>query len=142
MPTGENDLVLLRLPSGVARLRRGVLDAEALRAFTQGQCHALSLALNDLTGWPIELVVEKPRRHTNRVAWVHAVNRQPDGMLVDIEGAHSEPELLAGWGGARVTLLQTDPGTVLKLHRKNGGVEPDVESAATFAETLLSHLVV
>lgn len=143
MPIGENDLVILRLPHGVARLRRGVIDHETVRAFTRGQCHALSLAVNELTGWPIELVVEQPRRRRMRrteTDWVHAVNRCPDGTLLDIEGTHNETSLLAIWGGKEAVLVAVDPETVAGLHRNRTSVEPDVEAAMTFAHALLDGL--
>lgn len=143
MPIGENDLVILRLPHGVARLRQGVIDHETIRAFTRGQCHALSLAVNELTGWPIELVLERPRRRRMRnieTDWVHAVNRCPDGTLLDIEGVHNETSLLACWGGEEATLVAVDPETVADLHRSRASVEPDVESAMTFAHALLASL--
>lgn len=32
----------------------GVLDGDAHRVFESGQCHALALAIHELTGWPIK----------------------------------------------------------------------------------------
>jgi hypothetical protein len=32
----------------------GILDSTAIRAFKRGQCHALALAIHELTGWTIK----------------------------------------------------------------------------------------
>lgn len=38
------------------RMTAGVLDDDARRTFTKGQCHAMAIALNLRTGWPITYV--------------------------------------------------------------------------------------
>jgi hypothetical protein len=149
MPVGVDELTLLQLPARVARLTTGVIDDRARAAFTEGQCHALAIATHDRTGWGIELLIEaaptsrwrKRERYGIEDRWVHAVNRCPDGKLLDIHGRQSEDELLERWGGSdRVTLRPVDRETLLELHRHGSGVAPDLEGAGPFAETLLTNL--
>lgn len=52
--------------------------------FLKGQCHALALAVNEATGWPMVLVT---RHGTTRRAWrrrrVHVMCQHPTGYVVD-----------------------------------------------------------
>lgn len=60
--------------------------------FEYGQCHALALALNAKTGWPIVGLYSPKLGDTN-----HYLVRRPDGQLVDVRGVRSEAEVLQQW---------------------------------------------
>jgi hypothetical protein len=59
--------------------------------FEMGYCHALALALNEATGWPIVGV-------WSQGDCTHFVVQRPDCMLVDVRGVRSEEEVLESWG--------------------------------------------
>lgn len=91
----------------------GVLDEAAVRAFTQGQCHAFAYALHQDTGWDIVAMYEVGDGYGDAATPIsddheapsnvlygdvsHFACRRPDGLLVDIEGVHTVAEFYASW---------------------------------------------
>lgn len=81
----------------------GRIDDSATFAYTRGQCHALTLALIEATGWEAAIVCEseclsdrgvecdEEFADTNLCGCQlhHTVAVRPDGLLVDITGVHS-----------------------------------------------------
>lgn len=72
-------------------IRPGVIDGNAARAFRNGQCHSLALALNHATGWPVNLGLLDTLGPLDRVqdadvaaTYTHATVQAPDGRLLDI----------------------------------------------------------
>lgn len=125
-----------------------MIDDVTRRAYTNGQCHALSIAVQERTGWPIRLIVpvatlgtEDPQHLLRRVrkSWLHAANLMPDGRLLDITGSSTQEELLSAWG-IGLALFDPPENFTETLHVDHSGVEPDMEVAHHYAElTLLRH---
>jgi hypothetical protein len=108
MPT-----VRLQGPSNIVFvLEEGTLDDRALLVFTGGQCHALALALQRRTGWPLVAVDE-----TTGVC-VHICVRRPDGLLLDVTGAHTVEELITARGG---TVRDVDYAAIEELEHNTAG---------------------
>lgn len=86
-----------------ANLTPGVLGGYALRAFKYGACGALAIAIHDATGWPIVAITDHHNVFEDGTAGggsaLHWTVRRPDGMLVDIDGAHSAEELVEEYHG-------------------------------------------
>lgn len=70
------------------------VDEDMVQRFSKADCWALAMAINTATGWTICTV--EPRG-SDGSEWFHAVNRRPDGMIVDILGVSSVEETLARW---------------------------------------------
>ena len=153
------ELLIVRCIDGVARLHAGVLDDSARRAFQLGQCHALSIALHERTGWPIEVVVARRGRRDRidwdsmldnaskrfsvvSTRWVHTAVRRPDGLLVDITGAWDESALLRRWSPLRTTdgvrLIPVSAEALIGLARHGSGVEADLDAARSFVDAVLN----
>lgn len=71
--------------SGTWKLTAGLLDATAEYAFTHGQCHAMAVALNKLTGF--EIVGLGGEISSNGPA--HFMVRADFDYLLDAEGLHT-----------------------------------------------------
>lgn len=84
------DETLIR--KGVTELTAGVIDRNAVAAFTQGWCWALALALEEIAGWEIIVVYDA------RGFWLHA-GGTPDGgqTVIDIEGAADASDWQFRW---------------------------------------------
>lgn len=84
-------------------LTPGVLDGIAKRAFKFGDCDILAVALHDATGWPIVKITDKHNVFDDGEAGggsaLHYMVRHPDGGLVDVDGLHSEDEILDEYYG-------------------------------------------
>jgi hypothetical protein len=112
----------------------GVIDANAKKVFTQGQCHALAIALNQLAGWPIKGVgypYEEPESPS------HCLNYSPKLKgYVDIEGLHKRvPQYGRNW---RVLNRNISQDTAKKYLA--GYMKPNVRAAIPFAKTILRDL--
>lgn len=82
-------------------LTPGILDGYALHAFKYGACGALAIAIHDATGWPIVAITDAHNVHDGKAGGgsaMHWTVRRPDGMLVDVDGAHSPEELVEEYG--------------------------------------------
>lgn len=73
-----------------------------INQFTKGDCWALAIAVNDALGWTICTVQRIEPLYPEDIEWCHALNRRPDGTLVDILGIVSEQEMLARWNAKLV----------------------------------------
>lgn len=75
------------------RLKAGVLDDAAIVCFTQGQCHALALALRERTGWGLVGVRD----------WeedlIHVAVLTPEGRVLDATGVHEQESFAEAWDG-------------------------------------------
>jgi hypothetical protein len=85
------------------KLTPGVLDNYALRAFKYGACGALAIALHDVKGWPVVAITDSHNVFEDGTAGggsaLHWAVQRPDGMLVDVDGAHTAEELVEEYGG-------------------------------------------
>lgn len=154
----DGELLIVRCIDGVARLRAGVLDDPARRAYQLGQCHALSIVMHESTGWPIEVVVARRGRRDRidwdamlddaskrfsvvSTRWVHTAVRRPDGLLIDITGAWDESALLRRWAPPRTTdgvrLIPVSAEALIGLARHGSGVDADLDAARSFVGAVL-----
>lgn len=86
----------------------GIIDAAARQAFTQGQCHALALALVEATGWKLcwtgssECAYDEDCcDYPEEWGWCpcqvgHLLVETGNGVYVDIDGQHTAAEIAAG----------------------------------------------
>lgn len=84
------------------RLTPGTLDGAALHAFKHGACGALAIALHDATGWPVASVTDSHNVMDGRAmggSALHWTVLRPDGMLVDVDGAHEPADLVEEYSG-------------------------------------------
>lgn len=86
-----------------SKLTPGVLDGYALHAFKYGACGALAIAMHDATGWPIVAITDHHNVFEDGTAGggsaLHWTVLRPDGMLVDVDGAHTADALIAEYEG-------------------------------------------
>jgi hypothetical protein len=109
----------------------GVLNEEAEAVFTRGQCHALAIAINQLTGWPIKGVGYKSDSPDSPS---HCLNYCPDRKgYVDIKGLHKKPT-----DNFKVVNRNISQETARKY--LSGYLEPNVRAAIPFAKTILRDL--
>lgn len=129
----------------------GRYDTASSYVYKNGQCLTLAAAMHERTGWPIAVISDGHRL-------VRAYVRDPDGMLVDIDGAHTvEAELeehhaerVAGYGMSAAELdelgIVAAPSASLRMYDsveatvKAVGVQldpQDLEAARCFARELL-----
>lgn len=77
----------------------GVIDDRAKVAFTQGQCHALALAIREYTNWPLvalcKIGLEQGIPRYERQEPTHILCRDPKGKYIDIYGFNDPIE---AWG--------------------------------------------
>ena len=109
-------------------LKEGELDCGALLAFTGGQCHGLALALHERTGWPL-VAVDEPTG-----ACAHVCVRRPDGLLVDVTGAHTVDEMEAARGG---TLRDIEHSAIGELETKHSWAPAAVDPARSWVDPVL-----
>lgn len=105
----------------------GRITAKAKKVFTQGQCHALALAVHELTGYQLVGLYsyyEDPEYNTP----AHVVVRMPNGSLLDIEGPGCESR----WPNDAIEVTKED---VLEFQNRDY-LEPNLEAARPFARTL------
>ncbi|WP_331725964.1 hypothetical protein [Streptomyces sp. NBC_00470] len=127
----------------------GHLNDAAREAFTEGQCHALALALNEATGWPITaiLTADSCRQDDplcNRADDDHCACRighlvvtRPDGTHLDITGAHT-PGTVPDCHGAPSRAMTAEDWQALRTAR--AWRAPDLRAARTFVAPLLASL--
>lgn len=81
------------------RLTPGVLDGAAENAFYRGACSALAIAMHDRLGWPVMAITDAHNVMEDGSAGggsaLHWTVLRPDGMLVDVLGAHEPAYLVA-----------------------------------------------
>ena len=134
-------------------LTPGVIDTEAVMAFTRGHCTELALALHDHTGWPLRIVVQAnidwmgltdhpevlaaaergtmiPDAYLQKL-WTHVLVERPDGWLVDITGARSRDTVLDGCDGNGAGTMPVTDGPY--RHRILAATRGEVESLISTA---------
>ena len=83
-------------------LTPGVLDGSALHAFKVGACGALAIAMHEELGWPIYAVTDAHNVEDGVAGGgsaLHWVVKRPDGLFVDVDGVHTEAELVSEYDG-------------------------------------------
>jgi len=133
----------------------GVLNHDAIDAFTHGQCHALAIALGEALDAPLAAVVAWEYKYDDQwedianggadlgvlaEVWHHVVVVLDDDRFLDATGVRSCEEVLFECGATDPDLFEIVPVTadqLTALHRFGGGVAPDVEVARTFVPAVL-----
>jgi hypothetical protein len=111
----------------------GHIDANAERAFTNGQCHALAIAIHDLTGWQlIALCQADPDDFEDRYDVLdnsgHVVVRTPRGDYLNIRGK----DVLDRWSDSKPVEITRDEACDMPRYMK-----PDLNAARVFAPVVL-----
>ena len=127
----------------------GVIDLPARLVFTRGQCHALALALNEATDWPIVWVGRKTcirEPSCLRRPMVpcpcqvgHFAVRLPDGRILDIDGARHETDVI-GSVPLYEAIGTATPELMTCITAGRRWPKPKMEVAREFARTLLDEL--
>lgn len=129
------------------RLTPGVLDGSAEHAFKQGACAALAYALHEATGWPIIGITDAHNVDDGRLGGgssLHWGVRRPDGMFVDVDGAHEMDDVVeeysgdaddgeAGWGVGSKADIQ-------EWYVEAQGAPISIAFARSFVEPVLQRL--
>ena len=115
----------------------GVLDDNALKAFTHGQCHSLALAINKLTGWPIKgASYNKEADPADSPA--HVLIYSPKlRAYVDIRGVRKTVGKKNYSEGLKIVNRNIAPEGVSRLR---GYLQPNLEAAMPFAKSLLKQI--
>jgi hypothetical protein len=126
-------------------LTPGVLDGYALRAFKYGACGALALAIHDATGWPIVAITDHHNVFEDGTAGggsaLHWTVRRPDGMLIDVDGAHTAQELVEEYDGEaddhQAAAGRSTRADVVEWYIESQGEPVPVSLAAKFVDAVL-----
>jgi len=111
------------------RVTPGELDAAAVEAYTQSQCHALALVLHEATGWPLVGDFDPDERS---MVPRHVLVRRSDGTFVDVlRAAYGQNRL---WGHDQRELTASDVWSLVRLGHM---VPPDLELARSFVAPVL-----
>lgn len=110
----------------------GVIDENAKRAFQHGQCHALAIAISQMTGWPIKGMgrpnYDEPDSPQHCVVWSPTLKK-----YVDINGVSTKP-MLNSW---RIINRRISRKKAPNLQYY---MKPDMKAAIPFAKTILRDL--
>lgn len=82
------------------------IDNQAIDWLKFGNCVALAWELHVLTGHPLAIVMLNAEERLQN--WAHVALKLPSGDYLDIEGTHSEDQLLRDWSNA-TELRHIDP---------------------------------
>lgn len=126
-------------------LTPGRLDGYAKRAFKYGACGALALALHRRTGWPIVAITDAHNVDEHGRAGggsaLHWTVRRPDGLLIDVDGAHRPADLVAEYkreadDGAAAAGLSTE-ADCLEWYVEAQGEPVPLSLAESFVDAVL-----
>lgn len=113
----------------------GVITPEAVDAFVCDACAGLALALHDETGWPLIEV-----GHCDGLPF-HFMVRRPDGLLLDIRGAHDDADVADEFefdaDDGVVTFTEVTRDHVWACYRDDCGEPVPMEIARTFVPAVL-----
>ncbi|MFI8932461.1 hypothetical protein ACIG3E_32955 [Streptomyces sp. NPDC053474] len=130
-------------------LTTGRLDDNARSAFRHGQCHALARALCERTGWTMAVVIAQhcvadPDACGDYLVHdicacqlEHLIAVRPDGVHVDITGAHL-PGTLPGYEDQQA--IPVDDHVWSFIERSPAWRRPALDVARTFVTPLLASL--
>lgn len=111
--------------------KSGDINRNAVLAFKRGQCHALALAINKLTKWPIYGICDNTNSKTDPG---HVCVKNPkNGGYLDISGYGAVRRWRKRWGP--VTIHQLTPKQAAKLDTY---LRPSVTKAIPFAKKILA----
>lgn len=126
------------------QLTPGELDGYARRAFKYGACAALTLAIHDHTGWPLMAITDHHNIYGDEAGGgsaLHYAVQRPDGMLVDIDGAHTVADLVDQYHGeaddGEARAGRTTEADVREWYVEAQGEPIPVALAMSFVEAVL-----
>jgi len=129
-----------------SRLTPGELDGAARHAFSQGACGALAMALHDATGWPVVAVTDAHNVYDGKAGGgsaLHWAVRRPDGMIVDVDGAHEAADLVEKYkwdaDDEEAAVGTSTREDVEEWYVENQGEPIPVGLAATFVDAVLAN---
>lgn len=115
----------------------GVIDYDAIEAFTEGHCASLAYAIHQETGWDMMLFTYRgaPRQYGHAM---HMAVLHPSGDIIDIEGRDSRRVYRERWY-AHIT--KTTPDAFLRACDEGLWVPyPEEEITPTFVYPLLKEV--
>jgi hypothetical protein len=126
-------------------LTPGVLDGYAKRMFKVGGCGALALAMHDALGWPIVAITDAWNVEDGRAGGGSAlhwlVKRPSDGLLIDVDGAHTEEEMVGEYEGeaddGEAAAGVSTRADLVEWYIEAQGEPIPVSLAATFVEAVV-----
>lgn len=97
------------------------VDELTFDAFTYGDCWALAIEVNKITGWQIVAIGcdEQSRYPENRRDWCHMANRTPEGKIIDITGISTPEETLEEWAPSLMCSCEDDGECACLIDVKN-----------------------
>jgi hypothetical protein len=113
--------------------KNGTIDKNAMKAFSNGQCHSLAIALHKLTNWPIYGICDWSNSTDDPG---HIVVKNPrNGGFVDIKGYGAVGRWRKKWGPVTVHLLTVD-----QVKHFDTYLKPVVAKARPFAKKILEQI--
>jgi hypothetical protein len=113
--------------------KNGTINKNAVRAYKNGQCHSLALAIHFLTGWPIYGIADESNSPADPG---HVVVKNPkNGGFVDIEGYGALGRWRKKWGPVTIHYLTTKQVETLDTYLK-----PQLKKALPFARKILTKI--
>lgn len=113
--------------------KNGTINKNAVRAYQNGQCHSLALAINKLTGFPIYGIADGNNLPTDPG---HVVVKNPkNGGFIDIKGYGALARWRKKWGPVTV-----HPLTVEQTKNLDTYLRPSVSKAIPFAKKVLEKI--
>lgn len=130
-PAGPGRVAVAGVEHRVHHLRPGVLDEVAIACFSQGQCHALALAVSERTGWPLVALCD-----LDDGSVVHLGVRTPEGRILDAAGAHDPEAHCEAWDAEP---REVSAAQALALAEEGTWREPALEAASSFVDAVLAY---
>lgn len=127
------------------KLTPGVLDEYARRAFKYGACAALALAIHQQKGWPLVAITDAHNVYAGQAGGgsaLHYAVRRPDGLLVDVDGTHTEADLISEYEGeaddGQAAAGTTTVADIEEWYVENQGEPIPVRLAASFVAAVVA----
>lgn len=113
--------------------KNGTINKDAVKAFSNGQCHSLALAIHELTGFPIYGVCDWSNSENDPG---HVVVKNPkNGGFIDIGGYGAVGRWRKKWGHVTV-----HPLTIEQTKSLDAYLKPSVKKAIPFAKKVLEKI--
>ena len=72
--------------------------SDAITAFTEGDCWALALSVNKLTGWPLVFLCDESGDGEHPAGyWMHVMVKHPKGKWLDAHGLNTPKQIRKYW---------------------------------------------
>lgn len=109
-------------------------------------CAALAIAMHDRTGWDIVVITDQSNVRDDGTAVddaaLHWTVRRPDGMLIDIDGAHVPEDLISAYAeeaeGGTAAGACTNRRNAERWHEHYHKELVSISTADTFVDAVLA----